>query len=213
MKGIKLLLVACASFLVFAECGNGQNQNEKDKETVKAASVTVSPDLTYWDLQGPVKHCDKVEFDRQGTMVSIDEYDPFTLDQAYRDLDENEDFVEYTKWERDEEGYIASITGMEGMSEFTWNEGRVVRADGFEEGTVWRTDFEYDAEGRLVRLVEYMGGFEDEDDELPLWSTTEYNYLEFDSHGNWTRRAVKVVIADVESTEDYEETRTIEYYE
>ena len=32
MKGIKLLLVACASFLVFAACGNGQNQNEKENE-------------------------------------------------------------------------------------------------------------------------------------------------------------------------------------
>ena len=69
MKGIKLLLVACASFLVFAACGNGQNQNEKENENKKANSVTVSPDLAYWDLQGPVKRCDYVEFDREGKMV------------------------------------------------------------------------------------------------------------------------------------------------
>ena len=49
MKGIKLLLVACASLLVFAACGNGQNQNEKENENEKANSVTVSPDLAYWD--------------------------------------------------------------------------------------------------------------------------------------------------------------------
>ena len=78
---------------------------------------------------------------------------------------------------------------------------------------MWRKDFEYDAEGRLVKLSEYIGGFEDEEDELPLWSITEYSYLDFDSHGNWIRRAVKVTLADMENTEDYEETRSIEYYE
>ena len=210
MKNIKLLLPACVMMLfVFASCDNSQKKND-GKET---ATVTVTPDLTYWELQGPVKRCDEVKFDRQGTMVGIDEYDPFAIDQAYRESAGEDDFVEYAKWERDEEGYIASITGMEGMSEYTWNDGRVVSAAGFEEGTVWKNDFEYDAEGRLVKLIEYIGGFEDEEDELPLWSTTEYSYLEFDSHGNWIRRAVKVTLADMENTEDYEETRTIEYYE
>lgn len=205
MKNIKLLLSVCVMMLiVFVSCNNSP------KET---ATVTISPDLTYWDLQGPVKHCNNVGFDRQGTMVSIGDYDPFAIDQAYRDLDGDDGFVEFAKWERDEEGRITSITGVEGMSELTWNDGRVVSAAGFEEGTIWKNDYEYDAEGRLVKLMEYIGGFEDEEDELPLWSTTEYSYLEFDSHNNWIRRAVKVTLADLENTEDYEETRTIEYYE
>lgn len=205
MKNIKLLLSACVMTLfVCVSCENG---------TKETATVTITPDLTYWDLQGPVKHCDKVEFDRQGTMVNIGGYDPFAIEQAYRDMDGDEGFVEYAKWERDEEGRVTSITGVEGMSELTWSDGRVVSAAGFEEGTVWRNDYEYDAEGHLVKLNEYIGGFEDEEDELPLWSTTEYSYLEFDSHGNWIRRLVKVTLADLENTEDYEETRTIDYYE
>ena len=205
MKNIRLLLSACVIMLfVCTSCDNSQ------KET---ATMTITPDLAYWDLQGQVKHCNDTEFDRQGTMVSLGDYDPFAIEQAYRDLDGDEGFVEFAKWERDEEGHIVSITGMDGMSEYTWNEGRVISAAGFEEGTVWKSDYEYDTEGRLVKLIEYIGGFEDEEDELPLWSTTEYSYLEFDSHGNWIRRAVKVTLADMENTEDYEETRAIEYYE
>lgn len=207
MKNFKLLLLACVMVLfVLASCDN--SQNKRDAKEI----VTVTPDLTYWDLQGPVKRCNEVEFDNQGTMVGIGNYDPFSIEQAYRDMD-GDDFVEFSKWERDEEGHIASITGFEGMSEYTWNDGRVVSAAGFEEGTVWKNDYEYDTAGRLVKLMEYIGGFEDEEDELPLWSTTEFSYLEFDSHGNWIRRAVKVILADMENIEEYEETRTIEYYE
>lgn len=207
MKNFKLLLSACVMVLfVLASCDN--SQNKKDAKEI----VTVTPDLTYWDLHGPVKHCNEVEFDNQGTMVGIGNYDPFSIEQAYREMD-GDDFVEFSKWERDEEGHIASITGFEGMSEYTWNDGRVVSAAGFEEGTVWKNDYEYDTVGRLVKLMEYIGGFEDEEDELPLWSTTEFSYLEFDSHGNWIRRAVKVILADMENIEEYEETRTIEYYE
>ena len=209
MKNFKLLLSACVMMLfVFASCDN--NQNKKDAN--ETATVTNTPDLTFWELQGPVKLCDEIEFDRQGRMTSIDDYDPFTIERAYREMDGDEDYVEFTKWERDEEGRIVSITGVEGMSEYTWNDGQVVSTEGFEESTVWKNDFEYDTEGRLVKLIEYVGDFEDEDDELPLWSTTEFSYLEFDNHGNWIRRAVKVTLADMESSEDYEETRTIQYY-
>ena len=123
MKNIKLLLSACVMMLlVSVSCENS---------TKETATVTITPDLTYWDLQGPVKHCNNVEFDRQGTMVSIGDYNPFAIDQAYRDLDGDEGFVEYAKWERDEEGRVASITGVEGMSELTWSDGRVVSASGF----------------------------------------------------------------------------------
>ena len=79
MKNIKLLLSACVMMLlVSVSCENS---------TKETATVTITPDLTYWDLQGPVKHCNNVEFDRQGTMVSIGDYNPFAIDQAYRDLD------------------------------------------------------------------------------------------------------------------------------
>ena len=205
MKNIKYLLPICVMMLfVCVSCDNST------KETV---TVSITPDLTYWDLQGPVKHCNDVEFDRQGKMLTIGGYDPFAIEQAYRDLDGDEGFVEFAKWERDGEGRITSITGVEGMSEFTWSDGRVLSASGFEEGSVWRNDYEYDAEGRLVKLIEYLGGFEDEEDELPLWSITEYKYLEFDSYGNWIHRAVKVSLSDIENSEEYEENRAIEYYE
>ena len=102
MKNIKLLFSVCIMMLfVCVSCDNSLN------ETV---TVTITPDLTYWDLQGPVKHCNDTEFDRQGTMVSIGGYNPFTIEQAYRDLDGDEGFVEFAKWERDEEGRVATVT-------------------------------------------------------------------------------------------------------
>lgn len=211
MKNIKLLLSACMMMLfVFGSCDNSQNK----KDANETATVTITPDLTFWELQGPVKSCDEIRFDRQGNMVGIGDYDPFAIEQAYREVDEDEEFVEFAKWERDEEGRIASITGVEGMSELTWNDGQLVSSEGYEEGTVWKNVFEYDAEGRLVKLYEYIGGFEEEEDEeLPLWSVTEFSNLDFDSHGNWIRRTVRVTLVDMENTDEFEETRTIEYYE
>jgi len=49
--------------------------------------------------------------------------------------------------------------------------------------------------------------------EMPVWATTQYSYLEFDSHGNWIRRQVTREYADnTDIFEDYEETRTITYF-
>lgn len=82
MKNFKLLLSSCVMVLfVLALCDNSQNKNEA-KEI-----VTVTPNLTYGDLQDPVKYCNEVEFDNQGTMVGIGNNDPFSIEQAYREMD------------------------------------------------------------------------------------------------------------------------------
>lgn len=215
MKNIKSLLAACAVLLVFGACGNGQNPNGKEDNT--ETTVTTSPDLAYFDLQGPVKSCDGVEFDRSGRIVSMDGYDPFAIDEPYRDYDTMTfEFAEYCKWSRDDQGQISSITCFEGLEEITWSDGRVAESMSYFESQKTLFVNEYDAEGRLVKQTLYSG-MEDEDveskDDSMLFATNEYTYLEFDSHSNWIRRNVKWSDASSDYVNEEEETRTIEYYE
>ena len=121
MKYIKYFLAACGALLVFGACGNRQNQKEKEDAT-EVSTMTPSTDLAFFDLQGPVKSCDAVEFDRSGRIVSMDGYDPFAIDEPYRDYDTMTfEFAEYCKWSRDDQGQISSITCFEGLEEITWS--------------------------------------------------------------------------------------------
>lgn len=215
MKNIKLLLAACAALLVFGACGNGQQQTVKEDN--KETTVTTSPDLTYCDLQGPVKSCDYYEFDRSGRLVTVNGMDPFSIEGPSREFDTvTFDVTDICKWSRNNQGQISSIECYEMLEEFTWSGGRVVESIAYFEGQKTLTVNEYDNEGRLVKQSLY-NGMEDENveskDESMLFGVNEYNYLEFDNHGNWIRRNVKWSDAVVEYVDEQEETRKIEYYE
>lgn len=215
MKKVNFLLATCAMLLVFGACSNSQGQKATKEDTTET-TVTTTPDLVYWDLQGPVKRCDGVEFDRQGVMVGKEGYDPFALEEPYRDFDTvTFDYLDCCKWSRNDQGQISSITCFEGREEFTWSDGRVAESISYFESQKTLTVNEYDADGRLVKQMLY-NGMEDEEvtkDDVWLFSTMEYTYLEFDDHGNWIRRTAKYIDAAVDFTDETEETRTIEYYE
>ena len=209
MKNIKLWMLACLVMpLAFSACQNdGKEITEEPKKT--------NPDLVYWELKGPVKTCDEVEFDTLGTMVKLGEYNPFAIDAPYREIDEEGYMEEYAQWQRNAEGQITNINGIEGMTMFTWKDDRLTRYEGFQEGTMYAGDYEYDEEGNVAKLVEYLADALEEENggEMKPWATTEYEYLEFDSHGNWISRHVLRHYADMEDYyEDYDETRTITYY-
>lgn len=215
MKNIKSLLAACAVLLVFGACGNGQNVNEKEDND--KTMVTSTPDLAFFDLQGPVKICDMTGFDRSGKITFVNDYDPFAVDEPYRDFDTvTFDYSDICKWTRDSQGQISTIVCFEGIEKFTWSEGHVKESISYFENQKTLTVNEYDAEGRLVKQTMY-NGMEDEDveskDASTLFGTNEYKYLEFDSHGNWIRRNVKWTDANVDYVDEQEETRRIEYYE
>ena len=214
MKDMKSLLAACALLLVFGACGNGQKPKETAVNTENL--VTITPDMVYCDVIGPVKRVDNTVFDRSGNIVSVNGTNPFAIEEPYREFDTvTFDYTDFCKWERDSEGQIKSITCMEGFEEFTWADGRVVGSVSFMESQKTLTVNEYDAQGRLVKQIEY-NGMEDEEvaptDEW-LFATTVYTYLEFDSHGNWIRREAKYIDGNVDFVSETEEARSIEYYE
>ena len=207
MKNFKLLLAACAMLLVFGACGNSQNQ----KENEDATEVTkTSTDLAFFDLQGPVKSCDGVEFDRSGRIVTVDGIDPFAIDGPYRDIDTTGDVKEYCQWIRDDEGNIASLYCVESINNYEWEDGRVIGENGSGEGIDWVVKYQFNPEGRVIGICTY---YVNEEGALELNIETRFEYLEFDDHGNWIRRNMKYFDVTIDYNYEEEQTRTIEYYE
>ena len=224
MKKINLLMAACAMFLVMGSCDNSQKQNQKeDNETT---TVTHSPDLTFFELQGPVKSCIGavspdvqsfacVEYDRSGKITSVNGEDPFALEEPWSEVNEETSTMEdHCKWIRDDQGQITSFYGEWTDVNFTWKEGRVTLVWRNHEDMTYRHEFEYDAEGRLVKQTVYGGTIDEvEDNAMVLDHILEYTYLEFDDHGNWIRRNEKWTDAELDFLNGEEEvSRTIEYY-
>jgi hypothetical protein len=215
MKKHSLLLAACATLLVFSACdNNGQKQATKEdvKPTAQETTVTTSPDLVFFDLQGPVKRCDLVEFDRNGKITSVDGQDPFALEKPQRDMNDDGEVVDYCRWTRDAQGQIDSILCYEYMDEYRWHDGRVTQVLSGYEGQLWLTDREYDADGRLVKTKQYEVVETDGPEEVNLMWVTEYTYLEFDDRGNWIRRKQTDTDQVVEYVNETEVSREIEYY-
>lgn len=210
MKNIKLLLAACAMLLVFGACGNGQNQKDNEGTTEATTTTAPSTDLVFFDLQGPVKSFDGVEFDRSGKVVTIDGIDPFTIDGPYRDIDTTGEFAEYCQWSRNDEGNISSIYCVESINNFEWEDGRVIGENGSGEGIDWVVKYQYSPEGRLIEIKTY---YVNEEGVQELTLITQFEYLEFDDHGNWIRRNMKYFDVTIDYNYESELTRSIEYYE
>ena len=215
MKTHNLLLAACATLLVFSACdNNGQKQATKEdaKPIAQETTVTTSPDLVFFDLQGPVKRCDLVEFDRNGKITSVDGQDPFALEKPQRDMNDDGEVVDYCRWTRDAQGQIDSILCYEYVDEYRWHDGRVTQVLSGYEGQLWLTDREYDADGRLVKTKQYEVVETEGPEEVNLMWVTEYTYLEFDDRGNCIRRKQTDTDQVVEYVNETEVSREIEYY-
>lgn len=222
MKSIRCLLAACAMLLVFSSCGNGQSQNGKEDNA--AAPVMVTPDLVFFDLQGPVKSCDieggyhlffgsRVEFDRSGVITLADGCNPFAAkEQNYNEPPTDE--LEY-EWSRDGQGQITSVViGMTGTT-FTWENGRIAPSfTGTHEDLLKKCDREYDAEGRVAKQTVYYAPDDGADvSEWELYMVEEFTYLDFDPYGNWTRCKVKYRDYELDLDDEDVITRKIEYFE
>ena len=215
MRKPKILPSVClVALLVCVSCGNGAGKKDAAK-----AELT-SPDLAYWELQGPVKTLtclatatEKIQFDTRGKMTEMAGYDPFALDSPSRETDAEGNIVDRSQWQRDEQGRICAIIGYTSVTEYTWRDGKVAHEARFEEGWGWSTDYEYDTLGNLSKLKVYDVCEEEDTNQLTLSYIIEYEYIEFDAHGNWTRRKAKTADAIINRVDETEEQRTITYYE
>ena len=220
MKKHGLLLAACAMLLVFGACGNGGQKQENKEDKTEATMVTTSPDLVFFDLQGPVKRCElendyylfpasSVEFDRSGLITTADGYDPFLLKEPNYASDE----IEYV-WSRNEQGQISSIMSEWSGSEYVWENGRISPTiTGVHEDLLTKCEMEYDAQGHVAKQTLYDAP--DSDEEIIDWELNrveEFTYLDFDDHGNWTRCKVKYHDYEIDLDGEEEIVRKIEYY-
>jgi YD repeat-containing protein len=225
MKNIKLLMATCAMLLILGSCGNSQNQNQKEKEDNKTTTVTTTPDLAFFELQGPVKSCinvtapngqsfEHVEYGASGKITSVDGYNPFTLEEPTSEYNEmTSTMEEKCQWNRDDQGQISYFNCEWSGASFTWANGHVSSIIRPHEDMMYKHELEYDAEGHLVKQTVYGGTDEElEADALVLNYMLEYTYLEFDDHGNWTRRMEKWTDYEIDYEEEEEVARVIEYY-
>lgn len=207
MKTRNLFNVLAAVIIVaFTACNGGKNapkaaeeENSDSTEQVQAG-YEATGELGLFELRGPVKSC-KLKarwgntitrtFDEKGMWLTIDGK---KISSFYGH-----------GIKRDEKGRIVSgmMDSAENKEEYTYNEnGTVAKYSLAYYDTTEEDEYTYDSDGNLVSKRVEEGGMEAEG---PY--TENYEIIESDSHGNWTKRTVTV--GGQKSTE----TRQITYYE
>lgn len=184
-----------------------------NRNIVKTSEKPVmgSADLTFFDLQGPVKRAKTMQgdldFDRNGRLVLFDGVDPFRPSGPSRTaLDDEGSFVDNVWLQRNAQGQICGKCYYEYASDFEISpEGRIMKEISFGEGMCMITTYNYDAKGRLISKSEQEVDPDMANDEYkPVGepTTTHYSYSDYDRYGNWTKCKVQ----------DDSWERVIEYY-
>lgn len=186
-----------------------------------------SPDLSFFDLKGPVKKCvisstreisyienPILEFDREGVWVN----DGWKEDRKIVREEYPEDL--HSKIVRNDKGYIVKqkyLGDFEEMcaEDYVWKQDRI--AEGRNSANPdFRTLYRYDGD-EVVGLYK-----EDSSEEFKkIEIDQKFTYVDFDDMGNWTKRKVKEEIKGREwnsrkphrESNDYYEVRTITYWE
>ncbi len=179
-----------------------------------AAPIAGSPDLTFFELTGPVKRVqvegrDELVFDRNGRLVLCGGMDPFRGSGPSRSMDENGGFMDQSWMRRNVQGMICGEYFLEMVREYELAaDGRILKETAFYEDQGGITTYNYDAKGRLTSIVEQTVEFDHYAEPVKYSTvddptTTTFTYPVVDSHGNWTKRQTQ----NGEVT-----TRVIEYY-
>ena len=180
---------------------NGTSTNKK--------TVFRSPDLSLYDLVGPVRSCTihgeggggdlVVEFDRQGMVTTFN----------------GTPYEEVFEVKRDGRGFIIELTyrdtdGDDGVSYYySWTPGGSVLRSGWStpEGESSRV-YTYDRFGAVQSTRE--SGFQGE--EVDETRTYEYIHIDSRERPNWTERRVTAT-SKTDGRREWTERRTITYYE
>lgn len=201
------LLAACVAFsALWAEADSRMVRAYDLKGPVKLAHTqTVRPD-------GKLDYEEYVSFDSLGRIEfyreDINMYDRANL-ESYRPkriinhgVSDFEIKYERLYWHHSSSIYDMTADTLKLTHKFHFENGVPVSAD--LDG--WLHNYAYDSRGNLIHdSYKYHGEYEDD-------MTADYRPLEFDSHGNWVKREVKVTNVDEGKTEKAVQIRKIEYW-
>lgn len=222
------ICLASLSILGLLSCG-GQNKNSNQQ-----GEESHSPDLSSFFLQGAVKSVDcgtKISFDVNGRVIEAETgyRNPDVLKIIYDKMPGGV-VVNGSIVKRDEEGRILWLgvadNGCSGETGYHFEYGeKGVRKYWYDNGDcsgiVFYEVTKLNENGSPVQEIRKR-----EDEEMSLEETIDYEYVEIDNHGNWTKRNLKILAKtttwtfdesgeDKVSTEvlDKVEKRNITYYE
>jgi len=222
-----IIIPAALAIAMLTSCsvnGNGSssvsNQTNTDSAKAPAAGISsattektdrivsgkLTPDMAFYEVSGPVKtiytgRYNRVDFDREGNVISVNGVDVFSSDYPMR-IVSCAQMIEIGGMSRNNKGQIIKENFVEGVTEYTWEDGRIASLKGISEGIGENAVFLYNDDLRLERVEINDYSLNGESDEL-IRRESFFTYTKDDSHGNWIER---------QSSNGYTEKRHIVYY-
>ncbi|MCR5049515.1 MAG: lipoprotein [Paludibacteraceae bacterium] len=167
-----------AALFMLAACGQKSATQSQSQDSVQTAdeSKYISSDLQLFDLYGNV---DSVTFDYETT--HFDEKGKVCTANVAIERDEQGRIVKY------EFGSIETVGDMWYEDQYSYNESGVVvkkiHSSIFSSQTI---TYSYDEAGHVKQSIAEVAA------EGEVWKEEQnYTLLEFDDHGNWTKRKVE----------------------
>lgn len=188
-------LIAIAAFtmvtvLPMSSCGKNEKENKIEEKQTPQDQNA---------LQTP----DLTLFGLKGNVKSLKD----EMDKKYQFAEDGTLKEEGLSVERNDRGQIVKIKSSDSDTTFTWDkDGKVAES----QSAGMKNTFTYDDRGLLLSCLT----------EVDTWEMSIYRYLEFDDHGNWTKRERQYIglSSSAEEGEDptYKgkdtEERVIKYY-
>lgn len=176
-----------------------------EQQNIQQVSSSTGKDTSVYGLVGNVKSFHEKNNGRWAEIAT------FTTDGTLETL-YGKDIEDVKKIERDNEGHIVSMTDVESndmdgghdSETYKWSDGKLMSSTWDSPEGQTTTSYIYDGEGKLVGT--HTTGFQGDE----VDTTEDYEYTEFDDHGNWTSRTRKY--KDGSITREFKDERTITYW-
>ena len=163
MKNLFFICMALTMCFVYTSCTDSPKEIATESENEVATSPSVSSDLAFFELRGPVKQVKEdymvYEFDRNGQLTKY-----------------NGEF----KFARDNQGRIVGMEGYENHVTYLWDSQRPTGSEAAAEGMIILESYTYDERGFVVEIEHSVDG------EV---SYETLSYPDLDKYGNWTKRS------------------------
>lgn len=192
-----------------------ESSNSSSSSSSSSSISQKGSDVQAFDLKGRVKSCEWIGRDRDNGLKPLNNKAEF---------DKNGKLVTNATIKRNNKGQIELISSGKKSISYAYNDngsiGAVVYDYGVSEGGISPCTgilFVYNSQGRIEKAY-YKNGLSNIHLALTMTDVDEtinYEYVEYDNNGNWTKRQYKKMDFDffMDYTEvTYEEERIISYY-